>query len=67
MLMRKYGLAWDFPFGCAFLYLSYIVIKIDGNIAVKNSKFTSIRKKHKILDLPIVRGCVNFVEMMKLS
>ena len=47
--------------------ISLAVRQEDGNIAVKNSKFTSIRKKHKILDLPIVRGCVNFVEMMKLS
>ncbi len=39
----------------------------DGKIAVKNSTFSSVRKKHKILDLPLVRGCVNFIEMMKLS
>lgn len=39
----------------------------DGSIKVKNTTFTSVRKKHKILNIPIIRGCVNFVEMMKLS
>lgn len=39
----------------------------DGNIAVKNSTFSSVRKKHKILNIPILRGFVNFIEMMKLS
>ena len=29
--------------------------------------FTSVRKKHKWLNIPILRGAVNFVEMMILS
>ncbi len=39
----------------------------DGSIAVDNSKFTSLREKHKICALPLVRGCVSFVEQLKLS
>ena len=39
----------------------------DGNIVSKKSTFTSVRKKHKALNIPILRGVVNFVEMMKLS
>ena len=39
----------------------------DGSIAVSDNVFTSIRKKYKLLDLPIIRGVVNFVEMMILS
>ena len=41
--------------------------KEDGSLVVTDDSFTSIRKKHKILDLPIVRGVVNFFEMMMLS
>ena len=43
------------------------VRKDDGTIVTQNKKFVSVRKKHKILNLPIVRGVVNFVEMMSLS
>lgn len=39
----------------------------DGNIAVENSTFVSMRKRHKICNLPIVRGCVGFVEQLILS
>ena len=41
--------------------------KEDGTLAVVDDSFVSIRSKHKILDLPIVRGVVNFIEMMMLS
>ena len=41
--------------------------KEDGSLAVYDDSFTSVRKKHKILNLPIIRGVVNFVEMMALS
>ena len=41
--------------------------KPDGTIYVNDATFTSIRKKNKLLDLPIIRGVVNFIEMMKLS
>lgn len=39
----------------------------DGTLAVHDGGFTSVRSKHKILNLPLVRGVVNFAEMMKLS
>ena len=39
----------------------------DGKIAVDNSIFVSLRKKHKVCDLPIIRGCVGMVEQLKLS
>ena len=41
--------------------------KPDGTVYVNDAKFTSVRQKNKFLDLPIIRGVVNFVEMMKLS
>ena len=41
--------------------------KDDGSLVVTDDSFVSVRSKHKILDLPIVRGVVNFVEMMILS
>ena len=41
--------------------------KPDGTIYVHDDTFTSIRAKNKFLDLPIIRGVVNFIEMMKLS
>ncbi len=41
--------------------------KDDGTLVVTDDSFVSVRTKHKILDLPIVRGVVNFVEMMMLS
>ncbi len=39
----------------------------EGEIKVDNSTFTSLRQTKKICNLPIVRGCVSFVEQMKLS
>ena len=41
--------------------------KEDKSIAVYDQEFVSVRKKHKILNLPILRGVVNFIEMMILS
>ena len=41
--------------------------KDDGSITVNDSKFVSVRKKHKFLNIPILRGVVNFIEMMALS
>ncbi len=41
--------------------------KEDGSIVVSDGTFVSVRKKHKILNIPILRGIINFVEMMKLS
>ena len=39
----------------------------DGKIAVVDKKFVSARKKHKFLNLPILRGVVNFIESLTLS
>ena len=47
--------------------VSLAVRKEDGSIVVKNSKFVSVRKKNKLLNIPLLRGCVNMVEMLKLS
>jgi len=41
--------------------------KEDGTLAVTDNSFVSVRDKHKILNFPIIRGVVNFVEMMILS
>ena len=41
--------------------------KDDGSLVVTDSEFHSIRKKYKILNIPILRGVVNFIEMMILS
>ena len=39
----------------------------NGEIVVAPKEFVSVRKKHKILNIPILRGIVNFVEMLILS
>ena len=39
----------------------------NGDIAVNDRKFVSVRKKHKWLNIPILRGVINFIEMMILS
>lgn len=39
----------------------------DGKIRVENSRFVSLRKKVKFFNLPILRGCVSFVEQLSLS
>ncbi len=41
--------------------------KEDGTLVVTDDSFVSVRKKYKILNLPILRGVINFVEMMMLS
>ncbi len=41
--------------------------KEDGSLVVNDGSFVSIRKKHIILNIPILRGVINFFEMMKLS
>ena len=39
----------------------------SGEISIAKDTFVSVRKKHKFLDLPIIRGSVNMVESMMLS
>lgn len=36
----------------------------DGSIETQMKEFTSVRKKHKVLNLPLIRGVVAFVESM---
>ena len=39
----------------------------DGTVDIKKNTFTPIKKKYKILGLPIIRGVVGFIESMILS
>lgn len=39
----------------------------NGRINVRSKKFVALRQKHKWLNIPILRGVVNFVEMMIMS
>ena len=39
----------------------------DNSIRIKKYGMNSVRKKHKILNIPILRGVINFVEMLMLS
>ncbi len=41
--------------------------KEDGSLVVTDDSFKSVRKKYKFLNIPILRGVINFVEMMILS
>lgn len=41
--------------------------KADGGLVVTDELFTSARQKHKVLDLPIIRGVVSFAESMIMS
>lgn len=46
---------------------SVSVRREDGSIVTENREFVSLRKKYKFLNIPILRGAVNFVEMLMLS
>ena len=39
----------------------------DGTLVVREKRFTSVRAKHKIFNLPILRGIVAFIESLVLS
>ena len=39
----------------------------DGSLFVHDGEFVSVRKKHKWMNIPILRGVINFIEMMILS
>ena len=41
--------------------------KENGSLVVTDSEFHSVRKKHKFLNIPILRGVINMVEMLILS
>ena len=46
---------------------SVSVRKEDGSIVTENREFISVRKKLKLLNIPLLRGAVNFIEMLMLS
>lgn len=46
---------------------SVAVRKDDGSIVVQDDTFVSVRKKHKFLNIPLLRGVVNMIEMLVLS
>lgn len=46
---------------------SVAVLQSDGSITVANDHTTSVRKKNKLLNLPVLRGIINFVETLILS
>lgn len=46
---------------------SVSVRKEDGSITTENRTFVSVRKKIKLLNIPLLRGAVNFIEMLILS
>lgn len=39
----------------------------DGTVDIKKNSFVSVKKKYKILGIPIIRGVVGFIESMALS
>ncbi len=47
--------------------ISVAVRNEDKSITIVNDTFVSVRKKYKFLNIPILRGIVNMVEMLKLS
>ncbi len=47
--------------------VSVAVRNEDKSITIVNDKFISVRKKHKWLNIPILRGIINMVEMLSLS
>ena len=47
--------------------VSTAVRQDDGSITIINDTFVSIRKKYKLLNIPILRGIVNMIEMLALS
>ncbi|MGN1094945.1 MAG: DUF1385 domain-containing protein [Eubacteriales bacterium] len=47
--------------------IALTVRREDGTKVTKTSKFTSVRQKNAFFRIPIIRGVVNFIEMMMLS
>lgn len=43
------------------------VRKPDGTLDVKSYKFQSLKKNSRVLKLPLIRGFINFIDMMILS
>ena len=47
--------------------LCALSVRADGEIKTETSSFVSLRRKHKILNIPVIRGVVNMIEMFRLS
>lgn len=41
-----------------------LAVRTEEGIVIDNSTQTSLRKKYKICNIPIIRGCVSFVEQL---
>ena len=48
-------------------YIAVAVRKPDGDIVIKRDPYVSPVKKHKWMGLPLIRGAVNMVMMMRLG
>ena len=48
-------------------YIAIAVRKENGEIVKKLKPFKTVRDKYKILNIPVLRGFVNFIEMMAMS
>ncbi|MBD3233695.1 MAG: DUF1385 domain-containing protein, partial [candidate division Zixibacteria bacterium] len=47
--------------------ISTAVRRINGDILVKNEDYLPITKRHKFLNLPVVRGAITFFEMLLIG
>lgn len=47
--------------------IAIAVRRENGEIVKKSKPYTALKDKYKILNVPIIRGFVNFIDMMKLS
>ena len=47
--------------------VSVTVRRPDGGLSTRNKVHAPLREKHKILGIPVIRGVVNFVEMLSLA
>jgi len=48
-------------------HIAIAVRRSSGEIVKKLKPFKTVRDKHKILNIPVVRGFINFIEMMKMA
>ncbi|MBN2829249.1 MAG: DUF1385 domain-containing protein [Candidatus Cloacimonetes bacterium] len=48
-------------------HIATAIRRADNSIELKKEPFTSITQKHKILGLPLIRGFVSLIEMMKIG
>lgn len=47
--------------------ISTAVRKPNGEIVVKNQDYVALSKRYKLLDLPVIRGVINFFEMLLIG